>query len=585
MNDRGKAKKVIQILSTTDVHNRFNTWNYAEGKQQTLGSMTQISYAVNKFRQQNPNTLLVDCGDVAQDNYANLFIDGQQPDPMFVALNYIGYDSWTFGNHEFNYGPKYIDRFRKEPNCPVLCGNIYNDKGERIGRPYVIKQMDGVKIAIIGMTTPNVKFWDGSKYPGWKFCSPVEECRKAIQEIQQKHHADLIIGALHMGEYREIEFGDNVSDLVENCPEFDVVLCGHMHVLIKDDMLGPGRTLVTEPGKFGEYISRVEVALSQQPDGSYHVESKTAELVCMKDQPADSKLDALLQPYHDRGVAESEKLVGELVGGCLSKPDEIRGIAQSQIEDTAMVHLLLNTIHYAVKDRLPEGSRWVSCLSLLNPKANVEPGPIRQCDLMKIYRYENFINVVKINGRQLKEIMEWSAEYYNDFRPGDLTVSFRIERENYLLEFFENVRYDINLSKPNGSRIEHLIYQDGTPVRDNDEIYLITNSYIKNTVIDAKIYPELAPYPVEITTEHDDVAGLRELVGEYIRKVCHGRLTNEFKPNWKLTGLEFDAQYRDKAVELINNGKLVVPTTESDKHTNIASITVEDVRAALGELR
>ena len=112
---------------------------------------------------------------------------------------------------------------------PVLNGNVYDEEGKLLtGTSYTIVEKDGVKIALIGMVTPNITRWDSANLEGYKVTDPVEETKKIIEEIGDQ--ADIIVAAEHMGESNEYEVDNSgVVDLANACPELDVILAAHEH--------------------------------------------------------------------------------------------------------------------------------------------------------------------------------------------------------------------------------------------------------------------------------------------------------------------------------------------------------------------
>jgi len=165
----GQADHIsLQVIATSDSHGRFLPYDYAINSPNTMGSLAQIATAVNQFRSENPDgTIVVDAGDIIQDNSASLFLN-DEVNPMVLAMNQIGYDTITLGNHEFNYGIPTLKKIMKQFKGTVLCGNVYETNGTRLAAPYAIVERDGIKIGIIGMVTPNITRWDSANLAGYK---------------------------------------------------------------------------------------------------------------------------------------------------------------------------------------------------------------------------------------------------------------------------------------------------------------------------------------------------------------------------------------------------------------------------------
>lgn len=573
-------EKVIQILGTSDLHGRFDSFSYASNTPNTAGGLTQISAKVKELRAENPNTLLVDAGDTIQDNMADLFLN-DPVHPMFVAMNAMKYDTWTLGNHEFNYGPDTIERIIKEPTADVLSGNIYKKDGTRLGKPYAIKTVDGVRVAIIGMTTPNILVWDGTKLPGYKATSPIDETKAAIREIQAAKSADVFVAVVHMGLETEMQKDDSVTALAEACPELSAIVCGHYHVNIPEKKVG--NTVITEPGKFGEALSQIKLTVQPKSEGGYEVTGASSTTISMKNSPVDEELNLLLKPFHDRAVANGNQVIGTLTGGPLVPPDTVPGVTQAQVQDTALMHLILETQLYYTKQYIPKNARLVTAAALLDSKANIQAGSIKKSDMVNIYKFDNTLYTIKITGKQLKKYMEWSASYYNQYQSGDVTVSFNPQMASYLYDTFLGVNYSINIAKPTGSRIQNLTYPDGAAVKDTDIIYLTANDYRTS----AKLLGDLFKNDkVEVIhkTANDQTGAVRDMIAEYIKKVQGGTISNKFTPNWKLTGFQIDPDQQTLAAKLLADGTLKIPQTNNGKNFNGKSLTYNDLKPYLSQL-
>lgn len=144
--------KTITILQTSDLHGMVNPFDYASNKENKT-SMAHAAAIIKAEREADPNLLLLDTGDTTQANYIQSFLD-EEPDPMIHALNYLGYDAWTLGNHEFNFDFKYTQKKIAEFEGVTLGGNFYKADGSRWLDAYKIFDVDGVKVAVFGVDAP-----------------------------------------------------------------------------------------------------------------------------------------------------------------------------------------------------------------------------------------------------------------------------------------------------------------------------------------------------------------------------------------------------------------------------------------------
>ena len=190
----------LQILATSDLHGKFDPWDYALNEESKSGSMAQIATAVKELRTEN--TLLVDAGDTIQDNSADLFFD-EEIHPMVLAMNEMKYDVWVTGNHVYNFGGDVLKKIISQQKAAVLTGNVKDAEGNPLADGYTIIEKNGVKIGVIGMVTPNITRWDSANLEGWTVTDPVEETKKIISEI--KDQTDVLIAVMHMDMNNEYE--------------------------------------------------------------------------------------------------------------------------------------------------------------------------------------------------------------------------------------------------------------------------------------------------------------------------------------------------------------------------------------------
>ena len=556
----------LQILATSDLHGKFAAYDYALNEESTSGSCAQIATAVKQLRTEN--TIVVDCGDTIQDNSAELFMDDDQH-PMVLAMNEIGYDVWVTGNHEYDYGMDALQRIIAQNEAPLLCGNVYDRDMNPLADAYTIIERSGVKVAIIGMVTPNITRWDAQNLEGWTVTDPVEETRKIIDEIGDS--VDVLIAVEHMQIDNEYDVPDSgVEDLANACPELDLIVAAHGHQMIAD--LTINGVPIIENKNMGATLGQILMDLEKTDEGWQVVNTSTG-LITMSDYEPDEELTEALQPYHERAVAYAETVIGTLENEYLAAPNEIAEIPTAQIEDTALMDLINEVqLYYTGAD--------VSGAALSTTNANMFAGDIKRCDMALIYKFSNTLYKAEFTGRQLKKWMEWSANYYNTYTEGDLTVSFNKNVRDYNYDMFSGVNYTVDISEEPGSRIKDLTYTDGTPVEDDDIITVAVNNYRWSS--------QLSTYG-EVFTEEDglpkllemdvcgDIGSIRELIADYIINVMGGTLNAECDNNWRIIGNDWDEALHAKAVEQLADGTLTIPAS-ADGITNVRSITVDDLK-------
>ena len=557
----------LQILATSDLHGKFAPWDYALNEESKSGSMAQIATALKELRTEN--SILVDAGDTIQDNSSDLFFD-EEIHPMALAMNEMNYDVWVTGNHEYNFGGDVLKKVISQQKADVLTGNVKDADGNPLADGYTILDKNGVKVGVIGMVTPNITRWDATNLEGWTVTDPVEETKKIIEEI--KDETDVLIGVMHMGMDNEYEVKNSGAvDLANACPELDLIVASHAHQLIPGEEVNGVLVVMNKSG--ASTLADVHLKLEKQEDGSWDVIDRTSDVLDMSTYEPDADLMEKLAPYDERAKEEANVVIGKLEGGNLTPENEIAEIPSAQIQDTALIDLINEVqLYYTDAD--------VSAAALFNMNANLKEGDIRKCDTALVYKFANTLYKLEMTGAQLKQYMEWSASYYNTWKPGDLTISFNPDVRSYLYDMFAGVNYEINIANEPGSRIQNLTWPDGTPVKDEDVFTIAVNNYraTSQLLTPGEVYKEGDPLPKLLEIDvRGDAGGVRELIGLYISEVKGGVITPQTDNNWKIVGNEWDAAKHEQAVKLLKEGKLTIPTSEDGRTPNVKAITEADL--------
>ncbi|MBU3194076.1 bifunctional metallophosphatase/5'-nucleotidase [Clostridium algidicarnis] len=566
----------ITILQSSDVHGRFMPWDYSADEANTKGSMTQISSIVKDVRSKSSNVILVDAGDAIQDNSVETFNKGAEQ-PMVTAMNYLNYDVWAMGNHEFNFG---LDTLKNVTNQfktgQAIVGNLYNEDGTRFMPAYSIVERNGIKVGVIGMTTPLIeKFEAGTDHlKGVHTTDPVEETKKVVKELEGK--VDVMVGLIHMGEDNENEISNTgITDLANAVPELSVIFAGHMHKQIDGKLING--VLVTEPSKYGERLSKVDLTFKKEND-KYVLKDKKSNVIDVSKYKSDKDLEAKLQPFHNTLRDEANKVIGELKVMPLVPNEQIKGIPEIQIDPTALTTFFNEVqLYYSKADAVAIG--------IENESARLDVGPIKKKDIAFNYRYTGGeTTVYEVSGKDLKDYMEWSAAYFNQLKEGDITPSFNPSRRNSKYstnDIFGGINYNIDLSKPAGNRIVNLTYRDGKEIKHSDTLKLGLNSYRMDQLLSKGGALEGRSNIKKLWSSKDeygeDAGTIRNRSIDYIMNVKGGIIDGHVAENWSLLGIDKSSKEYDLVTKLVQKGILTVPTSEDGKYTNVASININDI--------
>ena len=566
-SDAARGTKKIRIIATSDLHGKLVPWDYALNRASTSGSMAQLASAIAAYRDEN--TLLVDAGDTIQDNSADIFLDRPEAHPMVQALNALHYDVWVTGNHEYNYGMDVVRKTIADMDAEILTGNVFDERNDPIAKGCAIFVRNGVRVAVIGMVTPNILRWDAVHLRHCRVTDPLSETRAIIDRLKGQY--DVLVGVFHMGignEYGVPHTG--VTDILRSCPEFDLMISAHEHRLIRKTLIND--VLVVQNSQMARTMSVIDLTLEENDQGCWKVVDRLAESIEISKYSADRGMLRLLDKYDRIARLDAARPIGVLRGGPLRPENEIREIPESQIHDTALVDLI-NTVqmHYAGTP--------VSATALATLDANMQPGIIHKSDTSFIYKYANTLYRLHMNGAQLKKYMEWSARYYRTFREGDLTISFNPDIRAYNYDMFEGVRYEINIAKDPGHRIENLAWPDGSPVLDEDEFDIAVNHYraMVHLLYPGEIYSEDDLPELRAADIRSDIGGIRELIRDYIIHVCKGIIWPDTNNNWTVTGFHWDPVLRRKAVEQLAAGLISIPSAPDGRTPNVKPVRAEDL--------
>lgn len=554
-----EGEKHLTILGTSDMHGNIWGYSYEDDKDPGNNGMARLYTYIQQVREENPNTILIDAGDDIQGTIMTDDIYNKTPDeahPVIAAMNFMGYDAMTLGNHEFNWGIETMNKILGQADFPVLAANVRNAKGDFVtGAGWTIVEKDGVKVAVIGVVTPDVPIWDGGKegIEGCTFEAANTAVKKAIAEIGDK--ADVIVVSAHMGMYAEFD-EDNGSDsaqkLLDDNPEIDVLQVAHNHVVVKDKQ---GAVPIGGVRNGGRDIARFDLTL----DADNNVVSATVDVVDMsntapsqaiRDIPLVAESHQKTIDYIKGGTGEDGEQ-GEPLGVTTAKfqpVDEILGLPEGKLRDTAVMDLIN-------KIQMENAQADVSAAALFKDTSDLPEGNINYGNIFDIYKFDNTLYRVTVTGAELKAYMEWSAECYNQWVPGDINISFDPEYPGYLYDMFAGVDYEINLSKPKGERIENVMFK-GEPLKDDQTLTLAVNNYRYSSALKAGGL-------IEGKKEWESSNSIRDMIVAYFAE--HSPVAPEVDNNWKITGvdLQLDNPARAAYIEKINAGELATPYAKS----------------------
>ncbi|MER5497416.1 bifunctional metallophosphatase/5'-nucleotidase [Streptomyces sp. NPDC002466] len=495
------------VMGTTDLHGNVFNWDYFTDKEfddkahNDVG-LAKISTLVDQVRREKGrrNTLLIDAGDTIQGTQLSYYYAKVDPitarrgpvHPMAQAMNAIGYDAAALGNHEFNYGIPVLRKFEEQCDFPLLGANALDAKSLRPAfAPYVIKRMRtphgrDVKVAILGLTNPGIAIWDKANVGGKMVFPGLEEQAAKFVPRLRSMGADVVIVSAHSGSSGTSSYGDqlpyveNAAGLVaEQVPGIDAILVGHAHQEIPEYFVENKRTgkkvVLSEPLKWGQRLTLFDFDLVWEK-GRWVVEKAGSRVLNSNTVEEDPKITGLLADEHEKVVAYVNQVIGTSTAAMTT--------AEAAWKDEPIIDLINVVQAETVKAALAGGEYAalpvLSQASCFSRTAQIPAGDVTIKDAAGLYPFENTLEARLLTGAQLRDYLEFSARYYVQTPVGAPVDTAKLTNADntpdYNYDAVSGLTYEIDIAKPNGSRIVNLAFE-GKPVDPAAQFVLAVNNY------------------------------------------------------------------------------------------------------------
>lgn len=431
----------ITILHTTDLHGHLLPWEQEEGEG-TAGGLLRCASVIEGVRARAPNVLYVDCGDLVQGGAESWLTKGRV---MVRALEWLKADAWVPGNHDFDWGIDALASLLDSSTLTVLGANITARAGttNRLARirPFIVKDVDGVRVALVGLTTPAVPTWLQPESLGnTVFEKSVETLAKTLPLVRREN-PDLLVLLVHQG-YQALgdDTANEVNTIARRFPEFDVILGGHLHKPLADIRLNG--VLYAQAGCHGGFVGRVDLVYDTI---AKTVVSRSSELLTVDERVGEAEeLAQLLQPevvkaraYLDEEVGSSETAWGTRRAAGVAP---VEGLICAAIAEASGAEVVLHGVLSA---------------------AGLEVGPIRRRDLWRLVPYENSIGVVLLTPEELRRVLEENVGLLGS---------------THALGLY-GASYDLDAEAAPGSRVRNLRLADGRKPHPRRRLKVATSSY------------------------------------------------------------------------------------------------------------
>lgn len=434
----------LTLLSTSDFHGALESTATDRDSKRPIGGAPFLTALIERERQKNPEgTLVLDSGDIYQGTALSNLTDGRA---SIDYMNEAGFDAAAVGNHEFDFGIEImVDRI-EQAEFPVLCANVHERATGKLpawAKPYAIFVRNGVRVAVIGLATPDTpKVTMPQNVAHLDFLDPAPVANQLILDLVPEE-ADLVVIAAHMGGAEEngVIEGEMV-DLAERVQGETAILGGHTHRLVSGRM---GDAELLQAGSSGRWLGRLEL--------TYDRETKSV---------VDAKRE-ILTVFADSGQVNSvapdpevARMIEEVRGEIAPRLEEVIGFAGVELTVTRAECPMGNWMSDVIREYGEADFGFQNPGGVRSP---LDVGPIHYEEVYRVMPFDNTIVTAPMTGAEIKEMLETSAA-----------------RESFL--HVSGLKYSVDYGKPEGARILGLSRLGGGDLDPAATYKIATNSFL-----------------------------------------------------------------------------------------------------------
>ncbi|MNH96573.1 Trifunctional nucleotide phosphoesterase protein YfkN precursor [compost metagenome] len=531
MRDSHVAVKEItcKILVTSDIHGHIYPTDYRSQEERNVG-LAKIATLIHQERQHSPELVLIDNGDLIQGTPMSTYYIKNEANikchPAIEVLNELNYDAAIPGNHEFNYGFDTLRQYVLDSNFPWLSAGITAQGSMEpiFGKPYLIKMIEQeIKVAILGVTTHYIPNWENPAHiDGLEFHDALDTVKQWVPFIRKEEEPDLLIVAYHGGFERELATGQMAERLTgENqayamCTEvegIDVLITGHQHRLLAEEV---GGVVIVQPGCNGQALGKITIDFIKQDNGRWTIRHKQAELMMSSEMVKPSQLVlALSRQLEEETQQWLDQPIGEVVGNML---------IESPLACRLADHPFMEFVNQVQMDA---SGASISTAALLSNETKGFGTIITMRDVLTNFMYPNTLTVLRLTGRDIREALEQTANYFVLDSDGEIAVNpayLEPKSQHYNYDMWEGIEYELDIARPVGNRVVKL-EQQGAQITNEMEWDVVMNNYRAGGGGDYEMYRG-RPMVKEIQID------MFELVADYILK--RRRISATCDHNWRV---------------------------------------------------
>lgn len=521
------------------------------------GSLARACTYINNMRKHYGNRLiLLDCGDMLQGQPICHYFNSTKNGEMNIAsraINYLKFDACAIGNHDLATGNDVFDKWTRECGCPIVAANMTDSTtGKPYCPPYAILEREGIKIAVLGMVTSAAPLWLYGKLRNrLHFESITTVAASWVESIRNEEHPDLIIGLFHSGwnggTSTDLYDENEVERTARDVPGLDAIFFGHDHVTRQETITNKSGHKVPclNPSCNANSLAVADVTITKE--GSRVVCKTISGSICdIKDEQPDLAFMEYFKEAAEETITYCSKRIATI-----DKPIHAIDGLFGNAPFTDLIHNLQLAITHAD----------ISLSAPLSANISIEKGLICIRDMFKLYKYDDLLYVMRLNGMEIKACLEMSYELWTNTMttPYDHIVLIANDTEghgslpklkNNIFNFDSaaGIDYEVDVTKPYGQKIKIKQMSDGKPFCENRWYNVVTNSYRGNG--GGNLLTKGAGIAVESLQQRivwQSDKGQRQCLMEQMS--CSGTIAPKANNNWKFVPEEWadKAIARDKA--------------------------------------
>ena len=503
------STQYLTVLHTNDNHGRF--WQNEKGEYGMAARKTLIDSLRNEAKKQGHAVILLSGGDI---NTGIPESDLQQAEPDFKGMSLLGYDAMALGNHEFDNPIKVLNKQQQWATFPLLSANIFEKAtGDHAFESYKVFEKNGLKIAVIGLTTTDTAKIGNPQYIGHlEFKDPTEVTAKLAKEIKAKYNPDVTIALTHMGHYVDAHFGINAPGdvtLARSLPAntLDMIIGGHSQepvcmsdTNVNDDNFKPGLackpdqqngTWIMQAHEWGKYVGKAEFKLEGEkltlidytlmPVNLYvdkvQADGSTQEVLANEYIKPDPTLEAFLATYQAKGAKQIAGKIGSVDARLEGDRSKVR------YQQTNLARVIIQAQMNAV------GADF-GLISGGGIRSGIEAGEISYKDVLKVHPFKNRITYIDWQGSDLFSYLS-------------TVTSFPADAGAYLQY------HKISFDRKNGELMN--VYINGKALDKNKTYRMSLNSY---NASGGDGYPTINKLKGFVSTDVTDAQALKTFISE-----------------------------------------------------------------------